>query len=84
MRLNVSPLPAASDRVNEIRELTAQIINKEILPNENRLWIFRRDGDVAESDKQVARELGMSEAHMTGSAMSYASQAPAANSNIPP
>ena len=38
MRMNVKPNPTASDRVNEIRSLTAEIVNKEILPNENMLW----------------------------------------------
>ena len=33
---------------NEIRELTATIVNKEILPNENKLWRVRRDGEVSE------------------------------------
>ena len=34
MRMNVKPIPTQSERVNEIRMLTADIVNKEILPNE--------------------------------------------------
>jgi acyl-CoA dehydrogenase len=37
--INVQPIAGVSDRVNEIRELTAMIVNKEILPHENMLWI---------------------------------------------
>ena len=58
MPMNVQPIPTLSDRVNEIRHHTAEIVNKEILPNENRLWAWRRnDGTVDESDRKVAREL---------------------------
>ena len=32
MRMNVQPIPTVSERINEIRALTAQIVNKEILP----------------------------------------------------
>ena len=38
MPMNVQPIPTLSDRVNEIRLLTAAIVNQEILPNENQLW----------------------------------------------
>src|ERR1700710_1883238 len=34
MAMNVKPIPTLDPRVNEIRELTARIVNKEILPNE--------------------------------------------------
>ena len=44
MRMNVHPIPTLNERVNEIRQLTASIVNKEILPNENFLWIWRRGG----------------------------------------
>jgi acyl-CoA dehydrogenase len=37
--------------------LTAEIVNKEILPNENTLWRFYRDGTVSESEIAEAREL---------------------------
>jgi acyl-CoA dehydrogenase len=55
--MNVQPIPTVSDRINQIRMLTAEIINKEILPNENTLWAIRRDGPVDEADKVRAREL---------------------------
>ena len=57
MPMNVQTIPGVSDRINEIRRLTAEIVNKEILPVENQLWAFRRDGTVHESEKKRAREL---------------------------
>ena len=57
MPMNVQPIAGVSDRINEIRLLTAEIVNKEILPVENQLWIWQRDGAVHESDKKRAREL---------------------------
>jgi len=57
MRMNVQPIPNAPERVNEIRTLTAQIVNKEILPQENLLWAWQVDGRFQESDVQHAREL---------------------------
>ena len=57
MPMNVQPIPGVSDRINEIRGLTAEIVNKEILPVENLLWAVYRDGKAAESDKQRARDL---------------------------
>src|SRR3990170_3935685 len=57
MPMNVQSIAGVSDRINEIRLLTAEIVNKEILPVENQLWAWRRDGTVHESDKKLAREL---------------------------
>ncbi len=57
MPMNVQPIPNVSDRINEIRMQTARILNNEVLPNENRLWAWRRDGKVAEEDRQAARTL---------------------------
>ena len=57
MSMNVQPIAGVSDRINEIRLLTAEIVNKEILPVENQLWAWRRDGTVHESDRKLAREL---------------------------
>ena len=56
MPMNVQPISTLSDRVNQIRHLTAEIVNLEILPNENRLWAWRREG-VGDSDRQTARQL---------------------------
>ena len=56
MPMNVQPIPTLSDRINQIRHLTAEIVNREILPNENRLWAWRREG-VTDSDRQTARQL---------------------------
>jgi hypothetical protein len=38
MLMNVHPIAGVSERVNEVRSLTAQIVNQEIPPNENLLW----------------------------------------------
>jgi acyl-CoA dehydrogenase len=54
--MNVQPIPTLSDRINQIRHLTAEIVNREILPNENRIWAWRREG-VTDGDRQQAREL---------------------------
>ncbi len=57
MKMNVKPVPTLSERVNEIRQLTAEIVNKEILPNENMLWGWRTDGRFTESDLEESRQL---------------------------
>ncbi|MDJ0864570.1 MAG: acyl-CoA dehydrogenase family protein [Myxococcota bacterium] len=57
MPMNVQPIPGVSDRINQIRMLTAEIVNREILPNENTLWNWRHGSKVAESDRERAREL---------------------------
>ena len=56
LRMNVQPIPGASDRVNEIRTLTARIVNREILPNENLIWAEARGGTpLSEEDRALAR-----------------------------
>ncbi len=57
LRMNVHPIPNVPERVNEVRMLTAQIVNKEILPNENILWAWRRDGRLTDQDLEHARDL---------------------------
>ena len=57
MKMNVKPIPTVSDRINEIRSLTATIVNKEILPNENTLWAWRGDGRYTQADVKEAKEL---------------------------
>ncbi len=56
MSMNVQPIASLPDRVNQIRLLTAEIVNREILPNENLLWRWHRDG-VDEHERRKAREL---------------------------
>jgi acyl-CoA dehydrogenase len=56
MSMNVRPIPTLSDRINQIRMLTAEIVNREILPNEKDLWNIRRDG-TSDGERQRAREL---------------------------
>ncbi len=54
-QMNVQPMPQASDRVNEIRQLTARIVNEEILPNENLIWAEARGGvRLTDADRELA------------------------------
>jgi acyl-CoA dehydrogenase len=57
MLMNVQPIPTVSERINEVRALTAQIVNKEILPNENLLWARRTTARLMPGDIEQAREL---------------------------
>lgn len=57
MAMNVQPIPTLDGRINEIRLATAEIVNAHILPNESKLWAFRRDGAVDEETKREAVEL---------------------------
>jgi acyl-CoA dehydrogenase len=57
MSMNVQAIASLPDKVNQIRLLTAKIVNEEILPNENKLWRHRRDGKVSDSEKAEARAL---------------------------
>src|SRR5581483_7428257 len=43
MKMNVQPVPTLDEQTNAIRQLTADIVNKEILPHENELWVWRAD-----------------------------------------
>lgn len=43
--MNGKPIAAVDSRTNEIRKLTARIVNRDILPNERALWRGWRDGD---------------------------------------
>jgi acyl-CoA dehydrogenase len=56
MPMNVQPISTLSDRVNQIRHLTAEIVNREILPNESQLWRYRKDRH-SDEDRARAREL---------------------------
>jgi len=55
--MNVQPIANVSDRINEIRLLTAEIVNKEILPHENALFGWRAGGARSEADRAKAREI---------------------------
>ena len=54
--MNVRPIPSASDRVNEVRALTAQIVNREILPNENLIWAEVRGVRLTDEERELARK----------------------------
>ncbi len=57
MKMNVQPIPTLSERINEIRTLTASIVNQEILPHEGELWNWRSDESLHENGRAHAREL---------------------------
>ncbi|MEE8508011.1 MAG: acyl-CoA dehydrogenase family protein [Myxococcota bacterium] len=57
MPMNVQPIATLDDRINQIRMNTAEIVNRDILPNENELWAWRREGPIDESERERAREL---------------------------
>ena len=44
MAMNVRPVPHLDPEVNEIRLATAEILNEEILPVEEKLWGYSFDG----------------------------------------
>ncbi len=56
MAMNVQTIPGVSDRINQIRSLTAAIVNKEILPHENELWVAR-SATAADGAKKRSHEL---------------------------
>ena len=55
LQMNVRSIPSASDRINEVRALTAQIVNREILPNENLIWAESRGARLTDEDRAAAR-----------------------------
>ncbi len=57
MTMNVQSIASLPDKINQIRLLTAEIINKEILPNENKLWRYRQQDGVSDQDKATAHQL---------------------------
>ncbi|HVM54001.1 MAG TPA: acyl-CoA dehydrogenase family protein [Acidimicrobiales bacterium] len=57
MPMNVKPIPALDDRINDIRLRTAAIVNEDILPNEARLWAHRANGEVSDHDRRESIEL---------------------------
>src|ERR1700691_11135 len=56
MQMNVKPIPTLNPRINEIRALTAKIVNQDILPNEKKLWAGYREGGTDE-ERRNSREL---------------------------
>jgi len=55
--VKVQPIPGASERINEVRMLTALIVEKEILPLENRLWIHEVRPPYTQADVEESAEL---------------------------
>ena len=54
MAMNVKPVPTLDDAVNEIRLATADIVNKHILPAEEKLWGWMSDS--ANAPNEAAKE----------------------------
>ena len=58
MAMNVKPIPTLDDEVNEVRLATAEIVNNDILPNEDRMWASTSDGRAPSQEAiQEAAEL---------------------------
>src|SRR5437764_7330850 len=57
MKMNIQAISTVSDRINEIRLLTAAIVNNEILPNENMMWRSAEQGPTTSSDMAEAARL---------------------------
>ncbi|MHB8220738.1 MAG: acyl-CoA dehydrogenase family protein [Acidimicrobiales bacterium] len=55
--MNVKPVPALDERINDIRLRTAEIVNQWILPNESALWPGREGSELPEADRRRAHEL---------------------------
>ena len=55
--MNVQPIASVSERINEIRGLTATIVNQEILTVENMLWADLHRSDLNDNDKLEAQSL---------------------------
>jgi acyl-CoA dehydrogenase len=51
--MNCKPIPTLDGRINDIRLRTAEIVNEDILPNEQRLWAARREGDSGAQREEV-------------------------------
>jgi acyl-CoA dehydrogenase len=75
LQMNVKPVPTLDARINEIRALTAQIVNRDILPNERKLWVARSDG-ASEEERRTARELRESIKHKVKQAGLWAPHLP--------
>ncbi len=54
MAMNVKPVPAIDDEINEIRLATAEIVNTQILPVEDKLWGWVSDS--ANTPNEVIKE----------------------------
>ena len=58
MAMNVSPVPTLDTEVNDIRLATAETVNEDILPAEDRLWGWMAQGARAsKAAVDEAREL---------------------------
>src|ERR1700754_439734 len=56
--MNVRPVATLDTRINEIRLATAEIVNRDILPNESKLLAVYRQGDsLSQADREAARAL---------------------------
>ena len=56
--MNVRPVPTLDARINEIRLATAEIVNRDILPNESKLLAAYRRGDsLSAADREASRAL---------------------------
>jgi len=56
MPINVTAIPELPDHVNDVRLRTAAIVNNEILPREDELFVSRRGSNVSPEERQKAKE----------------------------
>ncbi|MGH9170513.1 MAG: acyl-CoA dehydrogenase family protein [Acidimicrobiales bacterium] len=67
MAMNCKPVPALDDRINDIRQRTAEIVNEDILPNERRLWGSRSSDEarqLREDIKAKVKKAGLWAPHL--------------------
>ncbi len=77
MPMNVRPVPTLDNEVNEIRLATAEIVNGDILPVENKLWAWRDDGAKPDRDQiEESRALRSSIQHKVKEAGLWAPHLP--------
>ncbi|MEA3054573.1 MAG: acyl-CoA dehydrogenase [Actinomycetota bacterium] len=57
MAMNVQPIATLDARINDIRRQTAAIVNDDILPNEDKLWSHRANGEASDHDRRESIEL---------------------------
>ena len=57
MPMNVKPVPTLDERINDIRMRTAAIVNEWILPNEAKLWGYRRRNEISDHERRESLAL---------------------------
>jgi len=53
--INVTPIPGLDPTVNDVRMRTAALVDTEILPHEDELFVSRRAGELDADERERAR-----------------------------